>query len=456
MKELKQVEQDLQYLSTFENNIPQNLVPGDEEHLSQLQRVANQPHINLPLVAMLLLKTNTIPYNWLNYKKQNFLHLMILHEHVELVSGLAKVCSLFQRDFRGFTPLDLAIYVNNVDIVKILIHANPTIINLLDTRTFITPLIFACICGNAEIVNCLLERYASVNDQDRCGGTALMKAAMYGNYDCAVQLVREHSLLINSRDINNFSALTLATLFRNDKIVQLLLDNSASTSSTDHLDSPFFVALVTNNIKSISTMMLYDDMLEELSGQYQQSIYHRIIMYCTEDEILTYFEMFKDRCSPKFDIKNSLQQTPLFYAAHFNYTRVMKFLVENMCDVRATDSRGNSVLHYCSSGDAVKIIYQELISICSFDELQVMLNRANKSGNTPMHVAYAFGNKEQIQLLLQSDVNINHKNDNGNIPRHMIFCERRRLLPVSRDEEAPDGGLHIGRVHLVDDGLICY
>lgn len=55
---------------------------------------------------------------------------MILHEHIPLVTTLSKCCNLFQRDFRGCTPLDSAIHVGNLEIVKILINQNLNILNM--------------------------------------------------------------------------------------------------------------------------------------------------------------------------------------------------------------------------------------------------------------------------------------------------------------------------------------
>lgn len=58
-----------------------------------------------------------------------------------------------------------------------------------------TPLMLAAAQGKIDILNTLLFNYAAVDEQDKCGGTALMKAAMYGHYDCVVAIINAKCLL---------------------------------------------------------------------------------------------------------------------------------------------------------------------------------------------------------------------------------------------------------------------
>merc|ERR1711879_97929 len=143
------------------------------------------------------------------------------------------------------------------------------------------------------------------------------------------------------------------------------------------------------------------------------------------------------QCNVDFAIKNRMKQSPLFYAAHFNYLRVMKFLLENNCDVFAADRHGNSVLHFCCSAEAVNLVIDFMKVSGSPALIQEEINRPNNSGNTPLHIAYAFGTLKQIQTLIQKGSDLSVKNKNGNIPHHMVIADRRRLLPLYvADEEA--------------------
>jgi ankyrin repeat protein len=62
--------------------------------------------------------------------------------------------------FNGFTPLHVACYNGNIDIVNSLLKCNSSA-NLYNTNGF-TPLHAACINGNIDIVNSLLKCNSSV------------------------------------------------------------------------------------------------------------------------------------------------------------------------------------------------------------------------------------------------------------------------------------------------------
>ena len=63
--------------------------------------------------------------------------------------------------FNGFTPLHVACYNGNIDIVNSLLKYNSSV-NLCDTDGS-TPLHAACINGNIDIVNSLLKCNSNVN-----------------------------------------------------------------------------------------------------------------------------------------------------------------------------------------------------------------------------------------------------------------------------------------------------
>lgn len=250
----------------------------------------------------------------------------------------------------------------------------------------------------------------------------------------------------------------MALIFDQEKIAKHLLDCGANfNNASEDGESPFFVALMRNAFSVVETMMMYDIVFEEQMGRHKQSIFHKLFIFgASEDEILKFLELFAKSKNISFDIKNRMSQTPLFYAAHFNYLKVMEFLLEYGCDPFVCDRNINTVLHYCSSGDAVELLLKYFKSSGSPGLVQEYVNKCNNQGNTPMHIAYAFGEPKQIQVLLQNGCILTSKNKNGNIPHHMVMCDRRRLLPFyTTDEEAPRCGcLLIGSLHTVVDTLI--
>ena len=125
-----QYEENERFMNRLDMKNPEKFMVEQGED-TELQKAANEyPDLDLPKIAKLLETSERIPYNWVNSRNQNFLHLMILHEHLPFVAELAKHCNMFQRDFRGCTPLDSAIHLGNFEIVQILVNQNFNIVNM--------------------------------------------------------------------------------------------------------------------------------------------------------------------------------------------------------------------------------------------------------------------------------------------------------------------------------------
>ena len=107
----------------------------------------------------------------------------------------------------------------------------PELINESDNKGF-TPLIIAAYNNQAEVVAILLQNGADSNIGDRNGNTALMGATFKG-YDAIA-----HKLLDNGADPNvqngqGATALTFAATFHRNQVAQHLLQAGADKSIAD-------------------------------------------------------------------------------------------------------------------------------------------------------------------------------------------------------------------------------
>jgi ankyrin repeat protein len=107
----------------------------------------------------------------------------------------------------------------------------PDLINAADTKGF-TPLIIAVYSNQAEVVSILLQNGADVNAQDRSGNTALMGASFKGYASLAATLI-EAGADVNIRNGQGAPALTFAATFGQLDIATHLLRKGAITSFTD-------------------------------------------------------------------------------------------------------------------------------------------------------------------------------------------------------------------------------
>ncbi|MCY4601519.1 MAG: ankyrin repeat domain-containing protein, partial [Acidobacteria bacterium] len=97
----------------------------------------------------------------------------------------------------GATALHWAIYLDDLETAKLLLHAGarPDVANELD----VTPLYLACENANAALVRLLLEAGAAPDVALPSGETALMTAARTGSAGAVAALV-EHGAAVDTRE----------------------------------------------------------------------------------------------------------------------------------------------------------------------------------------------------------------------------------------------------------------
>jgi hypothetical protein len=93
-------------------------------------------------------------------------------------------------DKTGLTPLAWAAKKNNVAISKI----------ILDSNNNWTPLYYATVSGNKEIVEQLLNKNAKVTVRDRETGKTLLQQAILGNYPDIANILLKHGVEIEPHD----------------------------------------------------------------------------------------------------------------------------------------------------------------------------------------------------------------------------------------------------------------
>lgn len=107
----------------------------------------------------------------------------------------------------------------------------PNLINMADIKGF-TPLIIAVYNNQPEVVDLLLQNGADPNAQDQSGNTALMGASFKGYVSLAEKLVAAGAD-VNLRNGQGAPALTFAATFGQLAIARLLLQHGAAADYSD-------------------------------------------------------------------------------------------------------------------------------------------------------------------------------------------------------------------------------
>lgn len=119
----------------------------------------------------------------------------------------------------------------DLETVKVLVEADPSRVNSKDRQGY-TPLILAVYNAQYNVVNYLLRQKVNVDAQDNAGNTALM-GAIFKGYKDEIALLIEAGADVNVRNYNQATALTFACTFSGPAIVKQLLEAGADKDLQD-------------------------------------------------------------------------------------------------------------------------------------------------------------------------------------------------------------------------------
>lgn len=136
--------------------------------------------------------------------------------------------------------------------IEALYKADKAIINATDANGF-TPLILACYRSNAEVVNFLVKQKCDINYVSQ-EGTALMATAVKGNVELS-KLLLLNGANPNLTNYNGTTALMFAAQFKHAEIVKLLLANKADKSVQNKEGKTAFEYAVFTNDETIINLL---------------------------------------------------------------------------------------------------------------------------------------------------------------------------------------------------------
>ncbi|MGN6618825.1 MAG: ankyrin repeat domain-containing protein [Ilyomonas sp.] len=124
------------------------------------------------------------------------------------------------KDTRGFTPLIIAVYNNEVEVADFLLNKGARA-ETRDENAGNTALMGVCFKGYKELAEKLIEAGADINQRNNQGATALTFAATFGHLEIAKMLL-EKGADVNASDVRGKSPLDHAIIQENEKMIELL------------------------------------------------------------------------------------------------------------------------------------------------------------------------------------------------------------------------------------------
>ena len=136
-----------------------------------------------------------------------------------------------------------------------------------------TALHIACMFGDIDIIDLLIQHGANVNQKNKSMGTPLHNAAMFRNYD-AVDLLIKHGALKN--ELTKWGDSAIGHCLNNPTMVRFLIEHGCSVfTKGPHEFSLLSEAIDIGNIKTVR-LLLHQGMDPRCIGPRGQDAYHRL------------------------------------------------------------------------------------------------------------------------------------------------------------------------------------
>lgn len=351
-------------------------------------------------------------------------------------------------DPMGRTLLHLAARVDLTEIVEPLIEKERININAVDSFGK-TALHYAILSGSARVAEMLLKAHADPNITDGFRNTPLLLAIQTDNIAMARLLLQSGAKV----ETKGCSALSLASLCGDYRMVQLLLQNGANVSFQEEGgDTPLCDAAGSNNTEVVR-LLIENHANINIKNNKESTPLNAACFSGSFDSINLLLEHGakvneKDiyGCSPFFIIATSSLPfeerievmksllahgalvndvlggtnvlpdtgiTPLMVAATEGKTDMVKFLLSHGADVNARNSLGATAMHRVANAEIAKMLLEHHAEV----------NVRSKSGDTPLHMSAKLGNLEVAKVLIENRADPTIKNNDGLTPAEVAKKE---------------------------------
>uniref|UniRef100_A0A452H643 Uncharacterized protein n=1 Tax=Gopherus agassizii TaxID=38772 RepID=A0A452H643_9SAUR len=404
---------------------------ADRTGRTALHHAVHSGHIEM--VNLLLNKGASL--STCDKKERQPIHWAAFLGHLEVLKLLvARGADIMCKDKKGYTLLHTAAASGQVEVVKHLLRLGVEIDepNCLGN----TALHIACYMGQDAVANELVNYGANVNQPNEKGFTPLHFAAVSTNGALCLELLvnngadvnfqvrrpgLDHTLgtvEIDCADKYGNTPLHVAARYGHELLISTLMTNGADTARRGIHDMfPLHLAVLFGFSdccrKLLSSGQLYS-IVSSLSNEHVLSAGFDIN---TPDNL--------GRTFPALGMAGHRARTPLHYAAANGSYQCTVTLVTAGASINETDCKGCTPLHYAAASDTYRRAETHSGNSHDTDEeplkesrvkeaffcLEFLLDNGadaslrDKQGYTAVHYAAAYGNRQNLELLLEMSFN---------------------------------------------------
>jgi len=304
-------------------------------------------------------------------------------------------------DGDGNTPLHLAALLRSETAITHLLLSRGALVDLRN-REGSTPLLLAVEAQSRELSELLIENGANVFARNNKNLTPAQRALGYGaeftSWFFTNSMVREV-------DSMGRSVLHIAAMMRvPSETLAVLLKSRLNPNLRDYNgNTALHYAMEDRNIPLAVTLVSHGSNVFIENNDGKSPLIHAF------NHGSEFTNQFLIRISKPIDREGNL---PIFHAVRWNYSDVVRAIIEADNGVNHQNLQGNTVLH-----EAAHAGFPQIAAILL--DAGANPNTSDSVGRTPVHHAVIWGAFEVLKLLLENGGDINLKDDEGHTALHM-------------------------------------
>ena len=316
----------------------------------------------------------------------------------------------------GTTPVMYAAGEGRYDVVKCLIDNGADV----NQKNFAnrTLLHFASEGGNLKVVELLLDTNESVqiDEEDNGHRTSLMLAAVKGHDDVLLWLI-DHGADVNKRDCNERTALDYACEYGHLKLVELLLSKGVKIDLENRYHWAALILAAKNGHSDVFLCLM-----NHCVDVSKKDTHHRTALhYASEYGHLKVVEFLCNR-NLQINEEDHSQCIPLMLAAGKGHSDISLYLINHGADVSKKDVHKRTALHYASESGHLEVA--ELL-LSKGAEIDV----EDGDHRTPLMLAAKRGHNDVSLYLINRGAHIGKKDHLNRTALH--YVSERGLLNVA-------------------------
>lgn len=277
---------------------------------------------------------------------------------------------------------------------------------------------YAIALNNAELVNLLLKKGAILDIVDPDGKSILFTPIKF-NFINIINIVLSYNRsnigisILDIKDRNGHIPLHYAIMFKNEKLVKLLIDEGSNVNYVDNNNNnALHHAIYSRNYQICKSVITPDLDINARTSTGETALH----LSCN----LQLDNITKLLIDNNIDIDaqdNEHEVTALHYSAIINNKKIIEYLLNKKAEVNVQDFLGNTALHYSISEEHNEIFNLLMTDKNSKDKIN--LNIHNYESKLPIHLVLEKNDTYALKYLLEGS-NLNYQNLDGNTALHYL------------------------------------